>query len=261
MGVLLLLTSVVWCKDTEFNSIWRKAEITVDGAESEWSGSFYYLEEQKVGLGLQNDTDNLYVIIKATDRNTQLQIMRTGLTIWLDATGKKKKTLGIHYPIGMQDYGMTLAMDRQPSQDSSKLQKQFTEMLDKIEILGLEKNDRNRIARVNSFGIEASINDTLGVMVCEFKIPLKQSDELPYAVAANIGSVISLGLETGEFKREKMKGNMPMGEGMHGGRGGRGGMPPGGGSMPPGNRRSGTMSEPIKFWAKLSLAKAAIDKN
>jgi len=263
MGVLLLLTSVVWCKDTEFNSIWRKAEITVDGAESEWSGLFYYLEEQKVGLGLQNDTDNLYVIIKATDRNTQLQIMRTGLTIWLDATGKKKKTLGIHYPIGMQDYGMPLAMDRQPSQDSSKLQKQFTEMLDKIEILGPGKNDKNRINRVNNSGIEASVNDTLGVMVCEFKIPLKQSNELPYAIAANIGSVISLGLETGELKQEMMKEKPPMGEGMPGGGGGMppGGMPPGGRGGMPGGREGIKMSEPIKFWAKVSLAKAVVDKN
>ncbi len=261
-AMLLFLTTVTSGKETQLNSIWKQAEIKVDGDESEWSGSMYYLDEEKVGLGLQNDTNNLYIIIKATDRNTQLQIMRAGLTIWLDAKGKKEKTLGIHYPIGMQDYGIPMVMGQKPEENKEERQKQFTEMTEKIEILGPGKNERNRIARVNNSGIEASINDSLGIMVCELKIPLKQSNEFPYAIAANAGDIISLGLETGEFKREKMKGNMPRGEGMPGG--GGGGMHPGGrggrGGMP-GGREGIKMSEPIKFWTKVSLASATVNKN
>ena len=256
MVLFLLLTPVLWCKDMDLNSLWRKAEIMVDGKEPEWSGSIYYLEEQKIGIGLQNDSANLYVIVKATDRNTQLQIMRMGLTIWLDAKGKKKKTLGIHYPIGMRDYGIPEARAIQNTEFAREQQNLFTEMLNEIEVLGPEKNDRNRMARANSFGIEASLNDTLGVMIYELKVPLKPTAEFPYAIAANAGGVISLGLETGEFKREMMKGNMPRGEGMPGGRRER---PPGG--MPPEGREGRNMSEPIKFWAKVLLAKGAIDKN
>jgi hypothetical protein len=261
-GMLLFLTTVTSGKETQLNSIWKQAEIKVDGDESEWSGSMYYLEEQKVGLGLKNDTSDLYIIIKAADRNTQLQIMRTGLTIWLDAKGKKEKTLGIHYPIGMQDYGIPMVMGQKSEENKEERQKQFTEMTEKIEILGPEKNERNRIARVNNSGIQASINDTLGIMVCELKIPLKKTDEFPYAIAAKAGDIISLGLETGEFKREKMKGNMHMGEGMPGG---RGGMPPGGGSPPggmhPRGREGIKMPEQIKFWAQVTLATGVTDKN
>jgi hypothetical protein len=261
-GMLLILTAATSGKETQLNSIWKQAEIKVDGDESEWSGSMYYLEEQKVGIGLKNDTSDLYIIIKATDRNTQLQIMRTGLTIWLDAKDKKEKTLGIHYPIGMQDYGIPMVMGQKPEENKEERQKQFTEMTEKIEILGPEKNEQNRIDRVNNSGIEASINDTLGVMVCELKIPLKKTDEFPYAIAAKAGDIISLGLETGEFKREKMKGNMHMGEGMppggmppngRGGRSGRGGMP--------GGREGMKTPEPIKFWANVSLASATVNKN
>lgn len=261
-SMLLILTTTTSGKEMQLMSIWKQAEIKVDGDESEWSGSLYYLEEQKIGLGLKNDTGYLYILLKAIDQNTQLQIMRTGLTIWLDAKGKKEKTLGIHYPIGMQDYGIPMVMGQKPEENKEETQKQFTEMLDKIEILGPGKNDKNRINRVNNSGIEASINDTLGVMVCELKIPLKQSNEFPYAIAANVGTIISLGLETGELKQEKMKGNPPMGGGMPPGGGGPpGGMPPGGRGGMPGGREGIKMSEPIKFWAKLSLAKAAVDKN
>jgi hypothetical protein len=261
-SMLLILTTTTSGKETQLMSIWKQAEIKVDGDESEWSGSLYYLEEQKIGLGLKNDTGYLYIIIKAIDQNTQLQIMRTGLTIWLDAKGKKEKTLGIHYPIGMQDYGIPLTMGQKPDENKEEMQKQFTEMTEKIEILGPEKNERNRIARVNNSGIEASINDTLGVMVCELKIPLKQSNEFPYAVAADAGATISLGLETGELKRKMMKGNPPMGGGMPPGGGGpSGGMPPGGRGGMPGGREGIKMSEPIKFWAKVSLASATVNKN
>ena len=262
IGLMLFLTTATGGKETQLMSIWRQAEIKVDGAESEWSGSLYYLEEQKVGIGLKNDTNNLYIIIKAIDQNTQLQIMRTGLTIWLDAKGKKEKTLGIHYPIGMQDYGIPMVMGQKPEENKEERQKQFTEMTEKIEILGPGKNERNRIARVNNSGIEASINDTLGVMVCELKIPLKQSDEFPYAVAADAGAAISLGLETGELRREEMKGNPPMGRGMPPGGGGPpGGMPPGGRGGMPGGKGGIKMPEQIKFWAKVSLASATVNKN
>lgn len=260
--LFLLISPLLWSKDINLNSIWTKSEIVVDGKESEWSGSIYYLEEQKIGLGLQNDTANLYIIVKATDRNTQLQIMRRGLTIWLDAKGKKNKTLGIHYPIGMQEYGIPEVKANPNTEFASEQQTRFTEMLKDIEVLGPEKNDRNRIGKVNSFGIEASLSDTLGVMIYELKIPLRSTNEYPYAVSAGPGSSIGVGLEAGKFNREGMGQHMRMRGGMPGG---EGGMPHGGSEpsegRPPGSRERGKMPEPIDFWAKVSLAKVTGDKN
>jgi len=260
LALFLLLSALLWGKDINLNSIWTKSEIVVDGKESEWSGSIYYLEEQKIGLGLQNDTADLYIIVKATDRNTQLQIMRRGLTIWLDAKGKKNKTLGIHYPIGMQEYGIPEVKANPNTEFAAEQQNRFTEMLKEIEILGPEKNERNRISRANNLGIEASLNDTLGVMIYELKIPLRPTNEYPYAVSAGTGSDISVGLEAGKFNREIMRDRMRMRGGMPGG---EGGMPPGDGGppegMPPGGRERGKMTEPIDFWAKVSLAKVTND--
>ena len=265
MVLFLLLAPVLWCKDVNLKSLWRKSEIMVDGKESEWSGSIYYLEEQKIGLGLQNDSANLYLVVKATDRNTQLQIMRRGLTVWLDAKGKKNKTLGIHYPIGMQEYGIPDVKANSNTEFASEQKNRFVEMLREIEVLGPEKNDRNRIGRVNNFGIEASLNDTLGVMIYALKIPLRSTNEYPYAISADPGSAISVGLEAGKFNREMMRDRMRMRGGMPGG---EGGMPPGGMTpgesehsegTPPGGRERGKMPEPIDFWAKVSLAKVTGD--
>ena len=261
IGILFLLASSLRCKELGSESVWKQTEIKVDGVDSEWSGSLIYLEENNIGIGLQNDADNLYIILKTANQNTQHKVMRTGLTVWLDAKGKKKKTLGIHYPIGMQPYGMPSGMSRQPSENPNELQSRFTERMKEMEILNSEKNSRSRVPKINYLGIEFSLNNIREVMIYELKIPLKSTKEFPYAINANPGELISLGLETGKFKLERTEGNRPMGEGMPGG---RNGMPPGGkppGDMPPGDRRGGMMSEPIKFWFKVSLARTVDDKN
>jgi len=261
--LFLLLSSLLWSKDRNFDSLWTKSEMVIDGKESEWSGSIYYLEDQKIGLGLQNDTSNLYILIKATDRFRQLQIMRTGLTIWIDAAGKDKKSLGIHYPIGMQEYGIPDVKANPNTEFASEQKNRFAEMLREIEVLGPEKNDRNRIGRANNFGIEAALSDTLGVMIYELKIPLKSTSQNPYAISSNPGSSISVGLEGSKFNREMMGNRMRMRGGMPGGEGGMrpGDMMPGEGQPPEstsaGRRERGKMLEPIDIWAKVSLAKTA----
>jgi hypothetical protein len=265
--LFLLLKSLLWGKDINLNSIWTKSEIMVDGKESEWSGKIYYLENQKIGIGLQNDTSNLYILVKATDWSRQMQIMRTGLTIWLDATGKNKKSLGIHYPIGMQEYGIPDVKANPNTEFESEQKNRSAEMLKEIEVLGPEKNDRNRIPRANNFGIEASLSDTLGVMVYELKIPLQGTNEHPYAISAGQGSAISVGLEGGKFNREMMGNRMRMRGGMPGGEGGMrpGGMMPGEGQPPEstsvGGRERGKMLQPIDLWTKVSLAKTTGDNN
>lgn len=168
--------------------------------------------------------------------------------------------MGIHYPIGMQEYGIPEVKAVPNTEFATEQQNRFAEMLKEVEVLGPGKNDRNRIGIANNFGIEASLKDTLGVMIYELKIPLRSTSQYPYGISANSGSSFSLGLETGKFNREMMRDRMRIRGGMPGG---EGGMPPEGtGSggerpegMPPGGRERGQMLQPIDLWAKILLAK------
>ncbi len=94
MLLFLLLTPVLWCKDMDLNSLWRKSEIMVDGKETEWSGSIYYLEEQKIGIGLQNDSANLYIIVKATDRRYAITNNEDRVDHLAGCKRKEEKNLG-----------------------------------------------------------------------------------------------------------------------------------------------------------------------
>jgi uncharacterized membrane protein YgcG len=266
----LLLLTVLWlvailtgCKgSTSLSSNWCQTEITIDGMDSDWSSPLFHLEDENVVIGLRNDADNLYVLLKGMDRKRQMQIMGAGLIVWLDVTGKNKKTLGIRYPVGMQEYGIPPVRSVPGTEFSEEQRRQISEMMSEIEILGPEKNHRNRVLKMNSFAIEAELGDTLGAMIYELKIPLKPKDNSPYAVFANAGDVISLGLETGEMSREGRGGDPPVGGGMPGGSGRRGGMG-GGGKRGGGHggRMGEAMPEPINLWTKVSLATTETEKN
>ena len=259
---LALVVVLTGCKGSvSLTSNWRNAEIVVDGVDSEWSGPLFHFQDENVVIGLRNDADNLYVVLKGMDRKRQMQVMRGGLTVWLDATGKNKKTLGIRYPIGMQAYGIPAVRSEPGTEFEDEQRKKLAEMMSEIEILGPEKSDRNRAWKSNPYGIEAELGDTLGAMIYELKIPLKSTDKSPYAILAHAGDVISLGLETGEMSMGPRGGGPPMGGGMPGGPGGRGGM--GGGSKrggPRGGRMGEGMPQPIKLWAKVSLAVPLTEK-
>jgi len=265
IAVFCMLTLVVSCGgELEIASRWRQANLTIDGADSDWAGSILYLQKEGVSIGVQNDGEYLYLCLKAHDRRILQQIMRLGFTVWFDSTASKENTLGIHYPIGMQDYGIGLARgDGAVEESRESLRQQFRQMLGEIEVIGPEKSDRNRIPVVNSYAISVAMSDTSGALVYELRMPLKSGVQRPYAVGTDTGKVISIGLESGELKREMM----PQGGGMPGGvPRGRGGMPGGGrggrgGGMGPGSRQpTEGMPEPLKVWMKVRIASSEAQK-
>ncbi len=253
LSILLIAGVFNGCKKTvEFDSFWRTAEITIDGDESDWENGLTYFEKEGVGLGIRNDEDNLYIILKTYDRTSQLQVIRNGLTIWFDPEGKKKKRFGIRYPIGLQEYG--IFPSRRGAMDFGEPQitkEEFAEMLREIEII--QSGEKTRIPRIAAPGIRVAMSDQAGPLVYEIKIPLRADDELLYAIGTHAGTQIGVGFETGEIKREDMMSRR--GSGMSGGRPG-GGMGGGGGRGGMGGQRQPPqeMPSPMKTWMKLNLA-------
>ncbi len=268
VAVLCVLPLAINCgSGLEIGSRWRQAEVTIDGADSDWAGSMLYLQKEGVSIGVQNDGEYLYLCLKAHDRRIQQQIMRLGFTVWFDSTASEEQILGIRYPIGMQDIRQMRegrAAERNPEQVERNPEQleQFRQMLGEIEVIGPGKSDRNRIPVINSYAISIAISDTSGALVYELRMPLKSAIQRPYAVGTDTGKVMSIGLEAGELKREMIPrggetpGGMPGGGGgMRGGRGGRGG------GMGRGGRQTteGT-SEPLKVWMKVEIASSETQK-
>jgi hypothetical protein len=232
-------------------------QVVIDGRSDDWAGHLFIVEEAGIALGFLNDKDNLYVCLRADVISTRGQIMRSGLTIWFDPKGTKKKELGIRFPIGMSPDERPMPRgDFGDEEEEPVLERPGQERLNELEILRSSKDEPEKMAVAEAKGIEIKVLPSRAGLVYELRIPLAGSDASPIAVGAEPGKTIGIGFETGKFEF----GDMPRGRG---GMPGGGGLPPMGGGMGRagmggmGRMRGGRgfqMPEDIKIWATVRLS-------
>ena len=275
-GIALLWSG---CGKPELVSQWRgERTIVIDGDDGEWQDVRHVLEKENLVYGIFNDADYLYLYFNLSDRARQMQIARSGLTVWLDPNGGKGKTFGIRYPLAMTETdlpegrpgfsgsgrggrrgggrsrGGGAALD--PGQLARLMERLVAR--DDFEILGPLEDQLTRSSGLNTAGIEVAASWSDGRLIYELKVPLARGDGYAYAVGARADKPLGLGLEAplpdigAGFGRRGGLGDFGgglggggRGGGFRGGRGGgfRGGRP-GGISRP----------EPLKLWARLRLA-------
>ncbi len=258
VGIIIQLLGSAFA-DEKISSKWSATEIKIDGGDSEWVDGINYLEKEKLGFGIKNDSSYLYLCLKF-ESDIQRQAKMFGFTIWFDSAGKNKKEFGIHFPIGLQNFDTEPPPEpKEPGEYSDDPQQRFAPMLQEIEVLGPEKEDRNRFSVGGSFGIRAASSESqTGHFVCELKIPLKSIQSQPYAIGSELGKTLSVGFEMGEMDRDKMRERMRSGGGFGGGRPPDGDMPRGGGrpgGFPGGGRPNGmNRPNPFKVWKQVTLS-------
>jgi len=181
------------------------------------------------------------------------QVMRQGFTLWFDPDGGKEKTFGIKFPIGRQARGIAMEM-REGEPDLERFREAFEKSLTELEILGPGEKVRKRIPVEEARGIEIDVEASSGMLIYELKVPLLFSDQHPYAVGAEAGDSIGIGLETPKIDRSAIRKAMSgrTGERMPGGGGRIGGGGRGGMGMRGGRRQK--MPSGLKVWVAVRLA-------
>jgi hypothetical protein len=261
---LSLLISLAGCRMIELQSQWRTKEIVVDGMNSEWHESLLYIEKLGILLGFLNDQDALYACLTVSDPFQRARILREGLTVWFDPSGGNKKIWGIRFPIGR---GEKLDREKRGGErepfpedpimtggepDQEVLQETLKKSLAELEIIGPGQTESKRMPVGEAKGIEISLVPSSGLLVYELKIPLVQSEQQPYALGAQPGKAVGLGIESPDRFRGRGMGR------MGGGRPG-GFMGPRPGGMPgAGGFGRGMYEQPknLKIWARVHLASA-----
>src|SRR3954468_3042011 len=88
-------------KRAHFDSQWATAPIVVDGSPTEWTGPLAPFNDAPLSMAAVNDGDALFLVLTASDPAVRRQIMRQGLIVWFDGSGKDKKKFGVKFPIGV----------------------------------------------------------------------------------------------------------------------------------------------------------------
>jgi hypothetical protein len=228
----------------------------IDGKMNEW-GETLYDSDTKCTYAIANDKSALYIAVKSADRIQQMKIIQGGMEIWIDDKAKKKKSIGVKFPLG--GGGMSMPTGRTSGQDSKEMKQQMRQQMRlqmlRMELTGFKEGLNGPHDVYSDVQVKPSIDwDEKDNLVYELVIPFAALDE---TVRANLNN-ISIGIFIMGLKMEQGSGGgMPPGGRSGGGRPGGGGPPGGmrpGGGMPDQSQME-NMSKDNFFWKKYTIAK------
>jgi hypothetical protein len=252
LGLALSLLLSASCGTLDIESRWREAAVVVDGRLDDWQGRLYDFKDMDVSFGVQNDDRFLYLCLRVADPRVGGQILRSGLVVWFDPAGGKRRVWGIHYPLA-REWNDFQGLPGRPDEEERKERREAArEALEEAEIIGPGRDEKARFKIGEIPGLELAAPRAGGNFVYELAVPFEKSEAAPYALEAKAGRRVGIGIDT------PARNLIGPGRGMGGpGMGGFG--PAGYGRGYPG--RGGIMvgrgfggAAPLKLWLKTSLA-------
>jgi hypothetical protein len=112
----ICLIAIAACKSSKETSAtkklpgtWQDQPVTIDGDSKEWPSPYpNYDSKALIAYATSNDKENLYVTVETGDEITQMKLLRTGLTVFIDTSGKKEQVMAIHYPLANEEVQIDL---------------------------------------------------------------------------------------------------------------------------------------------------------
>lgn len=224
-------------------------KVVIDGRADDWAGRLFVVEDRRVSLGFLNDRDCLYLCLRTDDPGMQRQILRTGLTVWIDPAGGRKKALGIKHPVGMTSEEQRMWRQDQPKEETDAPGALAGNLTDVVILHGGSAAPES-LDIAEARGWELKSTATGKSFAVEIKVPLAGSGEAAVKVGAPPGGTVGIGFETGKVDLNSLT------PGPSGGRlGAAGGLPPVGGVMTPGRMKPNNTAIPeeLKIWATVKL--------
>jgi len=276
MVLLLIFGLVITATDAMAKNIQshNAGNIIIDSKAEDWNEKpLEFFEKEKISIGVRNDNNYLYFILLSRDRDAIKTIFRTGVTFWINNKGKKDKDFGVKYlPELSEELQKIIGQDNKINEkENNSFPQRKEEMQDlnankRGKITVIRKKLSNLISADGSSGMQAAASYSKGAYFMEIKVPLKEDENVPFAVGDPLYKEFQLGIEFGTMsdeEKEMMKGKMKEmgGGGMPSG--GGGGMPPGGGGgmRPGGPGGHGMQQERIEvdMWIKVKSTITEVD--
>ncbi len=193
--------------DNKVEGIWASTPVKIDGLIDEWSHDPLVLEKKvKVDYAFRNDSENLYVLFIFKDPAFLSSINQTGMTLWLNTEGKKKKDYGIRFQRKMLsvDAYISLLEERLgpvPEEKKKEIQSKpgYTVYLGEV----INKKGENFVAiGPNAPAFRFIFEKKENRAIYEFKIPLRKGKEQLVGIGTEPGKMLNVGFEWGGMTKE-----------------------------------------------------------
>ena len=188
-----------------------KDVVVIDGQAEEWPLAWTKDPDRVFSYTICADESNLYVRVRTEDYYAKRKMAAFGFTLWIDPNGKKKRKLGLRFPVGGGEAEERAASLRgavnnaQTAAEKAEFQKEIDRKLitnlEVLELIGLSDDPITSTRSGITNGIKVAIGyDVLGGYVYEAMIPFK-SYRLSKAAIGSLG----VGFETGKYIAPKTK--------------------------------------------------------
>jgi hypothetical protein len=167
---------LISCSPIVYSSLWQTNPVKADGIANEWNKPLkHYDSSTKLQYTFSNDKQNMYICIRATDESTQKKILRGGMVVWIDTSGRGKERTSISYPLPDMNTkpeaeGEMGTRERDAYHPKRKFHNDHNEMT----LSGFKGLIGGTVPLKNLDGIAVNLNvDSLDILTYEAIIPFK----------------------------------------------------------------------------------------
>ncbi len=259
-SILITLISLLFLGSCSNKSIyiskWQSPQLKVGEFNKHWDAPLQYDTKAQMLYGISNNSQNLYVSLQVSDKSLQRKILITGLSFWLDTTGKGKQQLGLTFPVqksaqmnNRKNRNQKMNNQKRSKTEIRKFNEKYINGLSEILTIGFDGETESRISgNKNTKGINAILSmDSLQILYYEVQIPLEMIFGQPDSFLNDSTKYFSYAFETGHLEMPSQGSG-----GMKGSGGGRG--QGGGGGRGGGGDQSGMNSDVKREMQQMSQA-------
>ena len=255
--LIFFLCLPVFSKKIIVDSTWVSGQQQIDGAMNDWAAdTLIYNKKVKVDYAFKNDANYLYIIFRFNDPKYVSSISATGMTVYYNLDGKKKKYYGINFKGKQVAADAYISVIEKSGQVLTEEQKK-TIRAQRFVVLNdntvINKKNKSSDAEVKEGTIPAVFKSQKGkdAFIYEFAVPLKKEAEMAPGIGTEPGKQIMIGFKWGgmtkEMKEQRLKRTIVQGSQAKAGSGSQSGITSergGGGGL------SGSLSSVRKYGPK-----------
>jgi len=210
-------------EDKIAQSAWAGSPPALDGSSADWQDATpSQVKKVSAEVAFRNDSDYLYVLFRFKDPSFLSSIDFTGMTLWIDPLGKKKKDWGFRFTtkkISAEDYIALLEEKRGAVDEAEKTRiraSAFYFLSDASPVGKMTKGwDQERMAETAK-GAAFNAGAEQKTMVYEFRLPLARVMDRVFGRAVEPGEKLGVGFEWGGLTDE-MRNAFLKGQGVEAG--------------------------------------------
>jgi len=194
---------ILAAKEPQVTSAWTTATIKVDGLADDWTDISLQSEKKlSIDYAFKNDGQHLFILFKFKDPRYLSTIRETGMTIWFNLEGKKKKYYGLNFvkeKVPAQAFVAYLEQQKGPlsEEEKNKIRANPFYFIHRVKVINKKVKSSSQASKqplelaIFRQGIQ---NEEV---IYEFSIPLKKESPQAPGLGSAPGKVVKVGFEWG----------------------------------------------------------------